>query len=519
MRIVLAILLLTSTVFAAEPHIQRDVPYAEPKNERQMLDVYSPAEGKNHPIVVWIHGGGWRAGSKAGMQNKPQAFVDKGVVFVSTTYRFVPNVTVKEMTGDVAKAIRWAHDHAKEFGGDPDTIFVMGHSAGAHLAALVCTDDSYLKAEGLSLSIIRGCVPVDVSVYDIPKRLKDGGSVSPAVFKSTFGETEESQREFSPVAHIARDKHIPPFLILYVATRPDTKAQSQWLADKLHEAGVAATVVPAEGKTHGTINSDLGLADDKPTKAVFEFLDGVLPLSRSDFVVEGRRAFIIAAKHTETGKPTPWVWYAPTLPGLPGDAERWMFDRFTASGIAIAGIDVGESFGSPDGRKLYTALYNEMVEKRGFVAKPVMMGRSRGGLMALCWAAENPEKVAGFAGIYPVCNLASYPGIGKAAGAYHLTPEELEAHLAEHNPIDRLAGLAKAHVPLFAIQGDSDKTVPLEANSGEVAKRYRQLGGEMQLIVPPGQGHNMWPGFFQSQELVDFVLRTAREPVTESNQR
>lgn len=276
MRTILILLLTSSFASAADPKIQRDVAYAEPKNERQMLDVYAPAEGKNHPIIVWIHGGAWRAGSKAGMQQKPQAFVDKGFVFVSTTYRFVPNVTVKEMTGDIAKAIHWVHDHAKEFGGDPDTIFVMGHSAGAHLAALVCTDESYLKAEGLSLANVRGCVPVDVSVYDIPKRLKDGGSVGPAAFTAIFGDTGESQREFSPAMHVAKGKNIPPFLILYVASRPDTKAQSQWFAEKLQEAGVAATVVAAEGKTHGTINSDLGLPDDKPTKAVFDFLDGVL---------------------------------------------------------------------------------------------------------------------------------------------------------------------------------------------------------------------------------------------------
>ena len=102
--------------------------------------------------------------------------------------------------------------------------------------------------------------------------------------------------------------------------------------------------------------------------------------------------------------------------------------------------------------------------------------------------------------------MASYPGVRNRRGRLSLTPEELQKSYARHNPIDRLAGLAKAHVPLFAIHGDSDKTVPLEANSGEVAKRYRQLGGEMQLIVPPGQGHNMWQGFFRSQELVDFVM-------------
>jgi dipeptidyl aminopeptidase/acylaminoacyl peptidase len=137
------------------------------------------------------------------------------------------------------------------------------------------------------------------------------------------------------------------------------------------------------------------------------------------------------------------------------------------------------------------------------------LGRSRGGLMTLSWAAENPDKIAGFAGIYPVCNVASYPGVAKASGAYRMTPEELTTRLVEHNPIDRLASLAKASVPLFAIHGDSDTVVPLEANSGEVRKRYEALGGKMQLIVPAGQGHNMWTGFFQCQELVDFVLSQA----------
>ncbi len=186
-----------------------------------------------------------------------------------------------------------------------------------------------------------------------------------------------------------------------------------------------------------------------------------------------------------------------------------MFERFTKAGIAIAGIDVGESYGSPDGRALFTALYTELTQKRGFASKAILLGRSRGGLMTLSWAAENPEKVAGFAGIYPVCDIASYPGVAQASGAYRMTEAELAARLKEHNPIDRLALLAKARVPLFAIQGDSDTVVPLEKNAGEVKRRYEALGGAMQLIVPPGQGHNMWPGFFQCQELVDFVLAQA----------
>ncbi len=239
-----------------------------------------------------------------------------------------------------------------------------------------------------------------------------------------------------------------------------------------------------------------------------------LPVPGQTFQVEGHTAFVILPSTSTTNHPIPWVWYAPTLPGLPGNEERWMFERFLAAGIAVAGVDVGESYGSPAGRALFSAFHQELTRRRGFATKAVLLGRSRGGLMALAWAAENPDKVAGFAGIYPVCNLASYPGVAKAAGAYQLTPEELTAKLAEHNPIDRLAPLARAGVPLFAIHGDVDTVVPLEANSGLVKARYTALGGSMQLIVLPGQGHNMWPGFFQSQELVNFVKAHAGPNLT-----
>jgi pimeloyl-ACP methyl ester carboxylesterase len=234
-----------------------------------------------------------------------------------------------------------------------------------------------------------------------------------------------------------------------------------------------------------------------------------LPLSGEVFLVEGHTAFVILPEANATSRPIPWLWYAPTLPRLPGDAERWMFERFTRAGIAIAGIDVGESYGSPEGQTIYMALYDTLTRQRGFASKPVMLGRSRGGLMTLAWAAENADKVAGFAGIYPVCDLASYPGVATASRAYGMTAEELESRLTEHNPIDRLASLASAGVPLFAIHGDSDRVVPLEANSEEMRNRYEALSGKMQLIVPPGQGHNMWEGFFQCQELVDFVIAQA----------
>ncbi len=235
----------------------------------------------------------------------------------------------------------------------------------------------------------------------------------------------------------------------------------------------------------------------------------VLPLPGEVFSVEGRTAFLIAGNVDAAAKGKPWVWYAPTLPNLPGKEEKWMFEQFRDAGVAVAGIDVGESYGSPAGQKLFSALYTELTGARGYSKKPVLLGRSRGGLMTLAWAASNPDKVGGFAGIYPVCDIASYPGIEKAAGAYALTAEQLKMRLTEFNPVDRLAPLAKARVPLFFIHGDVDKIVPLEANSGLANERYKALGGPAQLIVPPGQGHNMWTGFFQCAELVAFVKQHA----------
>ncbi len=244
------------------------------------------------------------------------------------------------------------------------------------------------------------------------------------------------------------------------------------------------------------------LAEQQPSKAIQE---PTVPPKKS-FKVDGHAAFVIMPKKVDEKKPVPWVWYAPTFPNLPEARENWMFQRILAAGIAIAGVDVGESYGSPKGREIYSALHKDLVTNRNFARKAVLLARSRGGLMLYNWAVENPEAVAGIAGIYPVCDLRSYPGLDKACGAYGLTRAELEARLDKHNPVARLAPLAKARVPIFHIHGDIDATVPLKENSGEVARQYQKLGGKMELKIAKGQGHNLWDGFFQCQELVDFVL-------------
>jgi len=130
-----------------------------------------------------------------------------------------------------------------------------------------------------------------------------------------------------------------------------------------------------------------------------------LVLPGEAFLVEGRPAFILLPAEAKRQTPQPWIMYAPTLPGIPDAIEKWMHEHFLAAGVAVAGIDVGESYGSPEGRKLFTALYKELTEKRGFAPKPCLLCRSRGGLQATSWAADHPDMVAGIAGIYPVFDL------------------------------------------------------------------------------------------------------------------
>jgi len=277
------LILFALTAGARAQDIQRDIPYGE-KAERQVLDMYSPTGAKDLPVVFWIHGGGWQTGDKNEVQLKPRAFTDKGFVFVSTNYRLLPAVDMGTIIRDVAKAIHWVHDHVAEHGGDPKRMFVMGHSAGAQLAALICTDDRYLKAEGVSLADIKGCVPVDGDTYDVPAIIETAETrwrahgLTPAKFghREKFGNDPAKHKDFSAVTHVAKGKDIPPVLILHVAGHPDVTAQAQRLGNVLKDNGIPVTVFGARETTHSKINADLGLPDDPATKAMFEFLEKAL---------------------------------------------------------------------------------------------------------------------------------------------------------------------------------------------------------------------------------------------------
>ena len=277
----LAFALGVASLTAQEPPftVKRDIPYADPALERQVLDVYAPPAAKNLPVVIWIHGGGWQTGDKSSVQEKPKAFAAKGFVFVAMNYRLLPQVAMGDIVRDVAKSVGWVHQHIAEHGGDPKRLFIMGHSAGAQLAALLCTDEKYLKAEGVSFAEVKGCVPVDGDTYDVPEiiavaaaRRKAEGKPDPKFgHREKFG-TPEQHREYSAITHVARDRGIPPFLLLHVADHPDVTAQAERFGKALKEAGVLTTVFGAKDTNHTNINANLGVEGDPSTKALWEFV-------------------------------------------------------------------------------------------------------------------------------------------------------------------------------------------------------------------------------------------------------
>lgn len=281
MKLLLPIL----TVFALAPaalaqNVKRDIPYAGEDDEKRTLDVHAPAGAKNLPVVFWIHGGGWQSGDKTDVKLKPQAFMDKGFVFVSTNYRLLPQVDMGTLIRDVAKSFRWVEDHIAEYGGDPGRVLVGGHSAGAQLAAILCTDERYLKEQSVSFDVLKACVPVDGDTYDVPAIITVAETrwrvhgMPPQKFghREKFGNDPAKHRDFSAVYHVAKGKGIPPFLILYVADHPDTSAQAYRLGAVLKEADVPVRLFGAKNTYHTKLNDDLGLADDPATKVLFDFV-------------------------------------------------------------------------------------------------------------------------------------------------------------------------------------------------------------------------------------------------------
>jgi acetyl esterase/lipase len=215
---------------------------------------------------------------------KPKVLTERGFVFVSTNYRLLPEVEMDVLIRDVAKSLGWVHRNIARYGGDPKRIFVGGHSAGAQLAALLCIDDRYLKEEGVSFDVLKGCVPVDGDTYDIPKIIMTaehrqalyGGKMFTFGHRQKFGNDPEKHVDFSAVTHVAKGKGIPPFLLLYFPGNPDTSAQAGILGDALKAAEIPVRTYGKQDSNHSALNNDLGKSDDPATEELYRFLDPLM---------------------------------------------------------------------------------------------------------------------------------------------------------------------------------------------------------------------------------------------------
>ena len=234
---------------------------------------------------------------------------------------------------------------------------------------------------------------------------------------------------------------------------------------------------------------------------------------QENLMVDGCRGHVVHPKHDLPGRP--WVWRTMFWDAFPSADIA-----FLGAGLAVAYVDVGNTFGCPDAMKHFDAFYSTMTKQYGLSTKVTLEGLSRGGLYAYRWAYVNTDKVTCIYGDAPVCDMKSWPG-GKGLGTgspddwqeaikdYHFSDEQ-EMMDYKGNPVDILAPIADAHIPIIHVCGDADTTVPESENTDIVRERYTALGGDFVLIVKQGCGHHPH-GLADPSPVVNFILAHSTE--------
>jgi arylformamidase len=243
---------------------------------RTSLDVHRPAvrdRDKPMPVLIFIHGGGWSNGDKAMVGHKPDWAARNGWVLVSVNYRFSPDVMHPEHARDVAAAIAWVKANATTFNGDPERIAVMGHSAGAHLAAIVSSDETLLGEHGLRPANLAGAVLLDGAAYNLPRRMK----VPPAgrlgtMYDQAFGKDPQLWERASPTLQAKPGDNLPPLFCVHAGRRIEARVEGREIVAAWHATDADATLHHAPDKDHAAINRGLGIEGDTDTAAVEAFL-------------------------------------------------------------------------------------------------------------------------------------------------------------------------------------------------------------------------------------------------------
>jgi len=241
------------------------------------LDIHAPKDAKGLPVVMYVHGGYWKAGDKSQKGHLPEFFCQRGFVFVTLNYRLAPAVKHPVLIQDVARAAAWVHDHIAAHGGDAAQLFLTGHSAGAQLVALLGTDAKRLGEHGKPLSILRGVIPLDSAAMDIRSvAANDRRADSP--YRAAFGDDPAAWADASPIVQAESAKSLPPFQIVvaYGPAIANKKAGVDAFATALRKNGTRAEVVDASSfREHQSLMTEFGAEGDPVSEAVLEFIEGV----------------------------------------------------------------------------------------------------------------------------------------------------------------------------------------------------------------------------------------------------
>jgi len=260
--------------------VHRDLFYVTDGHPRQTLDLYLPPTGRNGPLIIWVHGGAFRMGSK---ENKvPLSYLAEGYAVASINYRLSQHALFPAQIQDCKAAVRWLRAHAGNFGFDPDRIGVWGTSAGGHLASMVGSSEGVEELEGpgnLGFSSAATCVAVLSGPSDLlaivgePSsidRTKDDCPESQLIGGGLLTDQPDKARAASPVTYV--DGNEPPYLILH-GTKDNTVpyTQAEIMAEALEEAGCDVTFIPIENGNHGLGGRDTNPSREEWNKSLAEF--------------------------------------------------------------------------------------------------------------------------------------------------------------------------------------------------------------------------------------------------------
>jgi acetyl esterase/lipase len=257
-------------LFRADVAVHRDLPYVEGGDERHRLDIYAPPGARGLPVVIFFYGGGWRSGDKRLFEHLGRAFATRGIVAVTVNYRLTPAVTSPSHAEDCAAAVAWVHAGIGEYGGDPASLFLMGHSAGAHLAALLTVDGHYLAEAGAPAESLRGTILIS-GVADLRAHSQTTVFTSREQIEEAFGNSQEELEASSPILYVRPG--LPPFLVVVAQEDPPgLRDQGKAFADALRDAGVDVLFISVKGRDHFSIVRRFGPSDDTTAEAVAEFI-------------------------------------------------------------------------------------------------------------------------------------------------------------------------------------------------------------------------------------------------------